>query len=74
MVQVILPLRQEASNKKTFFNIDASDSIGKSYEIENEVLFYSRNFLTSLLIRAFTTIMEIAISGCRRMLCNRHGK
>ena len=41
-------LRQEASNKKTFFNIDASDSIGKSYEIEIKVYFYSRNSLTSL--------------------------
>ena len=46
---MIFTLRQEASNKKTFLNIDARDSIGKSYEIEIEVYFYSRNSLTSLL-------------------------
>ena len=36
MVQVILPLRQEASNKKVILKIDVSAGIGKSQKTEKQ--------------------------------------
>ena len=37
MVQVILPLRQEASNKKVILKIDVSAGIGKSQKQKHEI-------------------------------------
>ena len=58
---------RKASNKKTFLNTDASDSIGKWYEIEIVDYFYSRNPLMSLIRDKMVLQLQLITPGSASM-------